>query len=54
VKEKCPANDDRSDQTVQNERAGEVGAEPVAFTEVVLVEFEVSGYGTLFTVSAAG
>ena len=54
MEEKRPANDGSSDQTVQHERAGEVGAEPVAVAVVFGAELEVSGYGTLLTFAAAG
>jgi hypothetical protein len=54
MKEERPDNDDCSDQAVQQERAGEVDAEPVAVAVVVAAELKVSGYGTLLTASAAG
>jgi hypothetical protein len=52
TEEECGANDRSSNQDVQQERTGEVGAEPLVV--VVAAELKVSGYGTLLTVSAAG
>ena len=54
MEEKRPANDGSSDQTVQDERAGEGGAELVAVNVVAVAELEVRCYGTLLTVSVAG
>ena len=53
MEENRPSNDGSSDQPVQHERAGEVGAEPVAAEVVFGVELEIRGYGTL-TFGAAG
>ena len=53
VKEERPANDERSDQTVQDERTGEVDAKLIAVA-VFAAELEVSGYGTLLTSATAG
>jgi hypothetical protein len=54
MEEQRTGNDGTSDQTVQQERAGEVDAEPVAVNVVAVAELEVRCYGTLLTVSAAG
>jgi hypothetical protein len=48
VEDKRPAKNERSDQTVQHQRSGEVRAEVIA-GEVLSAEFEMSGYGTLLT-----
>ena len=53
MQEDRPGNNSRSDQTVQNERAGEVDAEPVAAKVVFRAELEFCRYGTLLRVSAA-
>ncbi len=50
----APAKDDGGDETVQKERAGEVGAQLVAAVVFVITEFELSGYGTLLTFESAG
>ncbi len=49
MEEERPAHDDRSDQTVQDEGAREVGAEPVAVNVIVVVELEAGSYDTLLT-----
>ena len=54
MEENRPADDGSSDQTVQDKRAGEVDAEPVAVNVVAVAELEVRCYDTLLTVSAAG
>jgi hypothetical protein len=54
MEEKRPANDGCGDQTVQDEGAGEGGAEPVAVNVVAVAELEIRCYDTLLTVSAAG
>jgi hypothetical protein len=54
MEEKRPANNRSRDQTVQQQRAGEGGAEFVAVNVVAVAELEVRCYGTLLTVSAAG
>jgi hypothetical protein len=54
MKEKRPAHDGSRDQTVQQEGAGEGGAEPVAVNVVAVAELEVCCYGTLLKVLAAG
>ncbi|HEX3372807.1 MAG TPA: hypothetical protein VHS13_01285 [Edaphobacter sp.] len=53
MQEDRPGNDRASDQTVQNERAGEVDAEPVAAEVVFRAKLEFCRYGTVLTVSAA-
>jgi hypothetical protein len=53
MKEQRPGNDRASDQTVQNERAGEVDAELVAAEVVFGAELKFCRYGNLLTVSAA-
>jgi hypothetical protein len=54
VEEKRRADDDRSDEAVQQKRTAEVDPEPVAVTGVVVAELEVRGYDTLLTASMAG
>ena len=54
MEENRPADDGSSDQTVQDERAGEGAAEPVAVNVVAVAELEVRRYDTLLTVSAVG
>jgi hypothetical protein len=54
MEEKRRANNGSSDQTVQDERAGEGAAEPVAVNVVAVAELEVRRYDTLLTVSAVG
>jgi len=44
VKEKCPANDEGSDEPMQQQRAGEVNAEAVAIRGFVAYVLELSGY----------
>jgi len=54
VKEKCPAKDKGGDESVQEQRAGEIYAEPVAIRGFITCVLELSGYGTLLTSRAAG
>jgi hypothetical protein len=54
MEEQRPPNDGSSDQTVQQDGAGEGGAELVAVNVFAVAELEVRCYGTLLTVSAAG
>jgi hypothetical protein len=53
VEEKAPAKDDCGDDTVQDERTGEVAAKVVTAGVVFSIELGVSGYGTLLTSAAA-
>jgi hypothetical protein len=54
MEENRPADYGGSDQPVQDEGAGEGGAELVAVNVVAVAELEIRCYGTLLTVSAAG
>jgi hypothetical protein len=54
MEEECAANDGSRDQTVQQERAGEGGAEFVAVNVVAVAELEVRCYDDLLTASTAG
>jgi hypothetical protein len=53
MEEQRPADDGCSDQTVEDDGAGEVGAKPVAANVVFVAELEVSCYGTLTFRAAA-
>jgi hypothetical protein len=54
VKDECPAKDNGGHETVQEERADEVRAQPVTAVVFVIAEFELSGYVTLLTSESAG
>ena len=53
MEEQRPADDGCSDQTVEDDGAGEVGAKPVAANVVFMAELKVSCYGTLTFRAAA-
>ena len=54
AKEIRSAEDERSNDAVQQQRTREVAAEVVIAVVIVAAELEVSGYGTLLTFEWAG
>ncbi len=54
MEEKRRANNGRSDQAMQHQRAGEGAAESIAVNVLAVAELEIRCYDTLLTVSAAG
>jgi hypothetical protein len=54
MKEKRPADDEGGDEPMQEQRAGEVYAEPVAVRGFVTCVLELSGYGTLLLLERLG